>query len=425
MIAAGRQGKREGHCLGRTDAITRVVAKFGGTSVGSAERIRHSAALVAAAVRRGEALAVVVSAMAGETDRILGLAGEFGAGLGDAETDVALAAGEQVSSALMALALREAGLKARSVQGWQLPVITDGPAGAARIAGMDVSMLEAEMEAGVIPVLAGFQGITREGDIRTLGRGGTDLSAAALAAALGARCDIYTDVDGVYTTDPRIEPAADRLDAISHDEMLELAAQGAKVLQTRSVEFAKSRGVPMRVLSSFLDAGESRGTDVVETQDIAERRVVSGVAYARDQARIALLGASNRSELAARTFALLADADIGVDMIVQAQTRTPGKVNIEFSVAHRDLARAQAALDAGLSGVDISSETGLAKVSIVGAGLRQRADVARSLFAVLGEQGITVRVLATSEIKISALIDNDAVERAVRALHAAYGLERA
>ena len=181
----------------------------------------------------------------------------------------------------------------------------------------------------------------------------------------------------------------------------------------------------MRVLSSFLEAGESRGTDVVETHDVAERRVVSGVAYARDQARIALLGASNRSELAARTFALLADAEIGVDMIVQAQTRTPGKVNIEFSVAHRDLARAQAALDAGLSGVDISSETGLAKVSIVGAGLRQRADVARSLFAVLGEQGITVRVLATSEIKISALIDNDAVERAVRALHAAYGLERA
>ncbi|WP_300540513.1 aspartate kinase [Maricaulis sp.] len=404
--------------------MTRVVAKFGGTSVGSVERIRHSAGLVADAAARGETMAVVVSAMAGETDRILGLAGEFGAGLGDAETDVALAAGEQVSSALMALALRELGLNARSFLGWQLPVITDGPPGAARIAGMDVSVLETVLEQGIVPVLAGFQGITGEGDVRTLGRGGTDLSAAALAAALGARCDIYTDVDGVYTTDPRIEPGAGRLEAISHDEMLELAAQGAKVLQTRSVEFAKARGVPMRVLSSFLAAGESRGTDVVKETGIAERRIVSGVAYARDQARIALLGASSRSDLAARTFALLADAEIGVDMIVQAQARTPGTVNIEFSVAHRDLDRAQALLEGELPGVDISSETGLAKVSIVGAGLRQRADVARSLFAVLGDHGISVRVLATSEIKISALIENDAVERAVRALHAAYGLDQ-
>jgi aspartate kinase len=404
--------------------MTRVVAKFGGTSVGSIERIRHAAGLVAAAAADGGMMAVVVSAMAGETDRLLGLAGEFGAGLGDAETDVALAAGEQVSAALMALALRERGLKARSFLGWQLPVIADGPAGASRIAGMDVSALEGVMAEGVIPVLAGFQGITQDGNVRTLGRGGTDLSAAALAAALGARCDIYTDVDGVFTTDPRIVPEAGRLEAISHDEMLELAAQGAKVLQTRSVEFAKARGVPMRVLSSFEAAGKSRGTDVVRERDIAERRIVSGVAYARDQARIALLGASTRSDLAARTFALLAEADIGVDMIVQAQARTPGTVNIEFSVAHRDLDRAQARLERELPGVDITSETGLAKVSIVGAGLRQRADVARSLFAVLGEQGIAVKVLATSEIKISALVENDAVERAVRALHAAYGLDQ-
>ena len=404
--------------------MTRVVAKFGGTSVGSIERIRHAAGLVAEAAGRGERMAVVVSAMAGETDRLLGLAGAFGAGLGDAETDVALAAGEQVSAALMALALRERGLQARSFLGWQLPVIADGPAGASRIAGMDVSALETVLDAGAIPVLAGFQGITRDGDVRTLGRGGTDLSAAALAAALGARCDIYTDVDGVYTTDPRIVPEAGRLDAISHDEMLELAAQGAKVLQTRSVEFAKARGVPMRVLSSFLEPGESRGTDVVKDADIAERRIVSGVAYARDQARIALLGASGRPDLAARTFAALAEANIGVDMIVQAHARTPGSVNIEFSVAHRDLDRAQTCLEAALPGVDISSETGLAKVSIVGAGLRQRADVARSLFAVLAEHAIPVKVLATSEIKISALVENDAVERAVRALHAAYGLDQ-
>ncbi len=401
-----------------------MVAKFGGTSVGSIERIRHSAGLVAEAARRGEAMAVVVSAMAGETDRILGLTQELGAGLGDAETDVALAAGEQVSSALMALALREAGFKSRSFLGWQLPVITDGPAGAARIAGMDVSSLEAAMDAGIIPVLAGFQGITQDGDVRTLGRGGTDLSAAALASALGARCDIYTDVDGVFTTDPRIEPAAGQLEAISHDEMLELAAQGAKVLQTRSVEFAKARGVPMRVLSSFLDAGQSRGTDVVASRDVAERRIVSGVAYARDQARIALVGTSNRSDLPAKAFAALAEAEIGVDMIVQAQARSAGSVTLEFSVAHRDLDKAQAALDTALPGIDMTSETGLAKVSVVGSGLRQRADIARSLFAVLGEESIMVRVLATSEIKISALIDNDAVERAVRALHAAYGLDQ-
>lgn len=404
--------------------MTRVVAKFGGTSVGTIERIRHAAGLVADAAARGDIMTVVVSAMAGETDRILGLADAFGSGLGDRETDVALAAGEQVSSALMALALRERGLKAQSFLGWQLPVITDGPPGASRIAGMDAAVLEVAIGEGIIPVVAGFQGITETGEVRTLGRGGTDLSAAALAAALDARCDIYTDVDGVYTTDPRIEPAARRIDAISHDEMLELAAQGAKVLQPRSVEFAKARGVPMRVLSSFLEAGASQGTDVVAETAIAERRLVSGVAYARDQARIALHGASNRSDMAARCFARLAEAEIGVDMIVQAHARQPGTVTIEFSVAHRDLDRAQAALEDAMTGVRISAETGLAKVSVVGAGLRQRADVARSLFAVLGEQDIAVKVLATSEIKISALIENDAVERAVRALHAAYGLDQ-
>lgn len=404
--------------------MTRVVAKFGGTSVGTIERIRHSAGLVADAARRGEIMTVVVSAMAGETDRILSLADAFGSGLGDRETDVALAAGEQVSSALMALALREAGLKAQSFLGWQLPVITDGPPGASRIAGMDVEILEAAISAGIIPVVAGFQGITETGEVRTLGRGGTDLSAAALAAALQARCDIYTDVDGVYTTDPRVEPAARRLDTISHDEMLELAAQGAKVLQTRSVEFAKARDVPMRVLSSFLDAGASSGTDVVSEHAIAERRLVSGVAYARDQARIALHGASSRSDMATRCFACLAEAGVGVDMIVQAHARQPGSVTLEFSIAHRDLDRAQGVLEDAMTGVRISAETGLAKVSVVGAGLRQRADVARSLFAVLGDQDIAVKVLATSEIKISALIENDAVERAVRALHAAYGLDQ-
>ena len=408
--------------------MTRVVAKFGGTSVGSIERIRQAAGLISAAVASGETLAVVVSAMSGETDRLLGLAAEFGAGLGDEETDVALAAGEQVSAALMSLALRERGLQARSFLGWQAPVFTDGPPGAARIAGMDSEAFERAMDAGIVPVLAGYQGVAENGRLRTLGRGGTDLSAVALAAALGARCDIYTDADGVFTTDPRIEPKAVRIDAISHDEMLELAAQGAKVLQPRSVEFAKARSVRMRVLSSFLDAGASKGTEIVSVGDIAERRIVSGVAYARDQARLALLGASGKSDMARQAFEALADAEVGVDMIVQtqalAQPQTPGRVNLEFSVAHRDLDRAQTALAVALPNAQISTETGLAKVSVVGSGLRQRADVARSLFGVLGESGIVVKVLATSEIKISALIENDAVERAVRALHAAYGLDQ-
>lgn len=404
--------------------MTRVVAKFGGTSVGSPERIRHVAGLMKAAVDKGEQPIIVVSAMAGETDRLLGLAGAFNATLGDRETDVVLAAGEQACAALTALALRQAGLEARSVMGWQAPVVTKGPFGAASIDGLDVSVFEALLDDGIIPVLAGYQGINAQADLQTLGRGGTDLSAAALAAALKARCDIYTDVDGVYTTDPRIEPAASRLDAVSHDEMLELAAQGAKVLQPRSVEFAKAHGVPMRVLSSFEDAGKTQGTDIVEETRIAERRLVSGVAYARDQARIALLGADECGDMARMAFEILADGGIGVDMIVQTHSRTPGAANLEFSVAHKDLARALKVLENGLGETAITSETGLAKVSVVGAGLRQRADIARSLFGVLGEGGIEIKVLSTSEIKISALVENNAVERAVRALHAAYGLDQ-
>jgi len=403
--------------------MTRVVAKFGGTSVGSIERIRHSARLIQHAVEQGETPIVVVSAMSGETDRLLGLSSELGGGLGDRETDVALAAGEQVSASLMALALRELGLKSRSIMGWQAPVVTTGPCGAASIADMDVTIFEEALAAGDVPVLAGYQGITREAELRTLGRGGTDLSAAALAAALQARCDIYTDVDGVYTTDPRIEPGATRLDAVSHDEMLELASQGAKVLQPRSVEYAKAQGVQMKVVSSFAEPGESRGTHVVPERALGERRLVSGVAYARDQARIALLGASAPSQLAETVFEALAEAGIGVDMIVQAHGRDDGRYNLEFSVAQRDLKKALHAVEGVADGSALSHETGLAKVSVVGAGLRQRADIARSLFGVLGQAGIAVKVLATSEIKISALIENDAVEQAVRALHAAYGLD--
>lgn len=400
--------------------------KFGGTSVAGPERIRAAARLVAAEAEKGAQVAVVVSAMAGETDRLLALASGFGGGLGDSETDAALAAGEQVSAALMALALNELGLKARSFLGWQAGVRTDGPPGASRIAGLDAAPVLAAMQAGEIPVLAGYQGVDAAGRVRTLGRGGTDLSAVALAAALDAQCDIYTDVDGVYTTDPRIEPRARRIDAISYDEMLELAAQGAKVLQTRSAEMAKARGVKLRVLSSFAEPGKAEGTMVTDAGLIAERRIVSGVAYARDQARISALGASDRPQAAAALFGALADAEVGVDMIVQTRARDAGTANIEFTVDRKDLPKALKAAEgakAAAGAREIGHETGLAKVSIVGLGLNRRADVARILFEALGEKAIEVKVIATSEIKISALIDNDAVERAVRALHAAYGLD--
>jgi aspartate kinase len=398
--------------------------KFGGTSVGSLDRIRACAAIVAAECARGERVAVVVSAMAGETDRLLSLAGNLGFGLGDEETDVVLSAGEQISAALMSMALSQNGLTARSFLGWQARIRTDGPPGSARISGLDASPIRGAMDDGCIPVMAGFQGASINERVRTLGRGGTDLSAVALAAALEAHCDIYTDVDGVFTTDPRIEPKARRIDKISYDEMLELAAQGAKVLQTRSAEFAKARSVPLRVLSSFAEPGQSEGTMIMQAEDIAERRIVSGIAYARDQARIALRGLSSAPGAAAAIFGGLADADIGIDMIVQSPSSESGRANLEFTVDRRDLDKALVCIGES-DAHDVLSETGLAKVSVVGLGLNRRADVARILYGALARQKIAIRTVSTSEIKISVLIENDAVENAVRALHAAYGLDDA
>jgi len=401
--------------------MTRLVLKFGGTSMGTPERIAHSASIAAAEAAKGHEVAVVVSAMAGETDRYLGHAGALGGGLGEIETDTAMAAGEQAAAALMALALKQLGLKARSILAWQLPIEVEGPPGAARITGIDGAVLESLLAEATIPVVAGFQGVDAHGRLVTLGRGGTDLSATAIAAVLGADCDIYTDVDGVFTTDPRIEPTATRLERISHDEMLELAAMGAKVLQTRSVEYAKAKGVAMRVKSSFAPPGESLGTQVLSESALAERRVVSGIAYARAQARIAIPGIENSTSGPGAVFAALAQAAVHVDMIVQGRARSGGS-NLEFSVEGRDLRGALQALE-GHEG--LSSEVGLAKVSVVGTGLRGRADVARTLYGVLEREAIEVRMLATSEIKISALVNEDALERAVRALHAAYRLDEA
>lgn len=407
---------------------TGLVLKFGGTSVGSAERISHAASIAGQEAKSGRRVAVVVSAMAGETDRLIGLSEALGGGLGEVETDTVLASGEQVSAALMALALKREGLKAQAVLSWQLPILVDGLHGNARIIGLDAAHLNRLQEDNIIPVIAGYQGLNAEGRLVTLGRGGTDLTAAAVAAALDSECDIYTDVDGVFTTDPRVEPAARRVERISHDEMLELAAQGAKVLQARSVEYAKAKGVTLRVKSSFAKVGESAGTEVVAINEIAERRIVSGVAYVRDQARVSIQGLDPQSEQAASLFAALADRDIGVDMIVQARSRAGDTVNLEFSVDHRDLKLADTAIHSCLEadhGIAIEAETGLAKVSVVGTGLRGRADVARTLYGVLSKEDIAVRMVATSEIKISALVDSDHIERAVRALHSAYGLDNA
>ncbi len=397
-----------------------LVLKFGGTSLGSPERIRAAAAIIAGEVRNGRRVAVVVSAMAGDTDRLLGLAESLGGGLGEAETDVALAAGEQAAASLMALALKGEGFEAASMLSWQVPIHVDGPPGSARIAGVEAASLESMLARGIIPVVAGYQGVDASGRLLTLGRGGTDLTAAAVAAALGAECDIYTDVDGVFSTDPRIEPGARRLARVSHDEMLEMAAMGAKVLQARSVEYAKSKNLVMRVKSSFMGAGESRGTDVVPASHLGERRIVSGVAYQRRQARLSVSGLDPASGGPAALFAALAEASIGVDMIVQARSGS----TVEFSVEGGALGAAAGVL-ARFADYESRSETGLAKVSVVGAGLRGRADIARTLYAVLHEGGVSVRMLATSEIKISALLDEDHVERAVRALHAAYKLHEA
>jgi len=410
-------------------AAPALVLKFGGTSMADPERIQAAAAIAAAEARAGRPVAVVVSAMAGETDRLLTACETLGGGLGDGETDTALAAGEQAAAALTALAIQALGLKASSMLSWQIPIHVDGAAGAARVTGIEAEGLKAMLAAGVIPVVAGFQGVDPDGRLRTLGRGGTDLTAAAIAAALDAECDIYTDVDGVFTTDPRIAPEARRLTRASHDEMLELAAMGAKVLQARSVEYAKAKGLVMRVKSSFLPAGDSAGTEIVPAARLAERRVVSGVAYQRDQARLSVYGLDPEAGGPADLFAALAEAGIGIDMIVQARSRAPADAGgaaatVEFSVEGRALPAAAAVLD-GLPTLEHHAETGLAKVSVVGAGLRGRADIARTLYAALHAGGVAVRMLATSEIKISALIGDDHVERAVRALHAAYGLHEA
>jgi len=413
---------------------SRLVMKFGGTSVADLERIRRVGRLVAAEVEAGRRVAVVVSAMAGKTNELVAWtdgAGPAAQGIepSDDEYDVVVASGEQVTAGLLAMTLRNMGLRARSWLGWQVPIIADDAHGKARIDEIPPEKLAAALDAGEVAVIAGFQGVTRDGRIATLGRGGSDTSAVAIAAALSAACDIYTDVDGVYTTDPRIEAKARKLAKISYEEMLEMASLGAKVLQTRSVELAMAYHVPVRVLSSFVEPGEApgQGTIVCDEEEIVEKRIVSGVAYSRDEAKISLFGLPDHPGVSSTIFGALADANVNVDMIVQSHARTADTANMEFTVGKRDAARAVEIVRAVQPQVgfeDVAVNEDVAKVSVIGVGMRSHSGVAKSMFSALAEKGVNIQVISTSEIKISVLIDAAYTELAVRALHAAYGLDQ-
>lgn len=418
--------------------MSRLVMKFGGTSVGDVERIARVARIIAAERAPGRGLAIVVSAMAGETDRLVALArgaasgGSNGAQAGgpgfDDEYDVVISSGEQVTAGLLALALRRLGLRARSWQNWQIPFRTDDAHAKARISEIEDGKLGASIDSGVIAIVPGFQGVSADDRITTLGRGGSDTSAVALAAALKAeRCDIYTDVDGVYTSDPRIVAKARRLEKISYEEMLEMASLGAKVLQTRSVELAFAHRVPVRVLSSFVEPGASNpGTIVCGEDEIVEKQVVSGVAYSRDEAKITLLGVEDHPGVAADIFGRLARANINVDMIVQSEARQEGRQNIVFTCPDRDAPRAAETIEAARAAIgveEIHIRRDVAKVSVIGIGMKSQVGVAHAMFAALAQKGINIEAIATSEIKISVLIDASYTELAVRALHSAYGLD--
>src|SRR5881296_3697829 len=397
-----------------------VVQKFGGTSVADVERIRTVAGRIARSRAAGNDVVVVVSAMAGETNRLLALAQAVAPRPDERESDALVATGEQVTAALTALALADAGVAARSFLGHQVRIETDSAHGRARIVRVDVERLRATLAAGGVAVVAGFQGVDGEGSITTLGRGGSDTSAVALAAALKAdACEIYTDVDGVYTSDPRIVPKARKLDRIAYDEMLELASLGAKVLQIRSVEFAKRYRVPVHVRSSF---GEAEGTWVVEEDASMEEVTVAGVAYDRDEAKLTVLRVPDRPGVAARLFGPIARAHIVIDMIIQ-NASADGTTDLTFTVPRADYDKARKLLEATAGEIGargIAGQTDVAKVSIVGIGMRTHAGIAARMFEVLAAEGINVQMISTSEIKISVVIDAKYTELAVRALHDAF-----
>ena len=400
-----------------------IVHKYGGTSLADLDRVNAVADRVKAVFDAGDEIAVVVSAMAGTTDQLVSWV-RAAAPLHDArEYDTVAAAGEQITAGLLALALQSRGVTARSWLGWQIPIRTDGGHGRARIEGIETEELHKRLGRREVPVVAGFQGLGPLGRITTLGRGGTDTSAVALAAALGAdRCDIFTDVEGVFTADPRIVATARKLTKITYEEMLELASLGAKVLQIRAVEMAMKHQVPLQVASSFTD---TPGTFVVDEDDIVEQERVSGIAYSRDEAKITVMGVADRPGVAASIFGPLADGNVNVDMIVQ-NISADGTTDLTFTVTEADLDRSIAILEETRSAVAydrLVADQGVVKVSVIGVGMRSHAGVAQTMFAALAEKGINIQVISTSEIKISVLVSEDYTELAVRALHAAYGLD--
>ncbi|MBC9178166.1 aspartate kinase [Pseudoroseomonas ludipueritiae] len=403
--------------------MARIVMKFGGTSVADLDRIRNVANRVKREVDAGNEVAVVVSAMSGATNQLVKWCTDLSP-LHDArEYDTVVATGEQVTIGLLAIALQTIGVDARSWQGWQVPIKTDNAHGKARVEEIDGTLLIERMKTGQVPVVAGFQGIGSDNRVTTLGRGGSDLSAVAIAAAVKAdRCDIYTDVDGVYTTDPRIVPKARKLPAVAYEEMLELASVGAKVLQTRSVELAMKQRVRVQVLSSFED---KPGSMVVDEDEIVEQPLVTGVAYSRDEAKVTLRRVPDKPGIAAQVFVPLSEANVNVDMIVQ-NLGADGTTDMTFTVGKTDLPRAKEVLEKARPVIQFESmitDPEVAKISIVGIGMRSHAGVAATMFKALSEKGINIQVISTSEIKTSVLVGLEYTELAVRALHTAYGLD--
>ncbi len=404
--------------------MARIVMKFGGTSLADLECIRKVAGRVKAETDRGNDVAVVVSAMAGVTNQLADYA-DASAGLYDLrEYDVVVSSGEQVTAGILSIVLQDLGISARSWLGWQIPIRTNDAHGNARIEDIDVTEILRRFDEGQVAVVTGFQGIDAQGRVTTLGRGGSDISAVALAAALEAeRCDICTDVDGVYTSDPRVVARARKLDKITYEEMLEMASLGAKILQTRSVEMAMKHGVRVQVLSSFEN---SPGTLVVDEDEIVEHAIVSGITYSRDEAKITLTSVPDRPGAAAAIFGPLAEAAINVDMIVQNVSVGGEQTGLTFTVPMADMGRAIAVLEdlrGSLEYGDLLSDPDVVKVSVIGVGMRSHAGVAQKMFSTLAEKGINIQVISTSEIKVSVLVAEEYTELAVRSLHSAYGLE--
>ena len=413
--------------------MARIVMKFGGTSMAGTERIRTVASLVKREVEAGNEIAVVVSAMAGETDRLVGFCREANPLYDPAEYDVVVASGEQVTSGLLALTLQAMGVPARSWLGWQIPINTIEAHAKARVSTIECDSMVAAMQSGQVAVVPGFQGVSADNRVTTLGRGGSDTSAVAVAAAVKAdRCDIYTDVDGVYTTDPRIVARARKLNYVTYEEMLELASVGAKVLQTRSVGLAMKEKVRVQVLSSFVEPGQAptQGTLIVSDEELeelkVERQLITGIAHDKNEAKITLTRVPDRPGAVATIFGPLAENSINVDMIIQNVGRDKGETDVTFTVPAADLDRAVQLLEGDKEKIGFNRmlpDTKVAKISVVGVGMKSHAGVASTMFKSLSERGINILAISTSEIKVSVLVDEDETELAVRVLHTAYGLD--